>query len=182
MTSRQNLISPDYLVLQRELHGRPEGYGGKGKRWVDTVEWLANHFAATSVLDYGCGQGTLGKALRARGIDCRDYDPAIHGKNDLPAQADLVVCTDVIEHIEPVLLPNVLTHMHALARKALFVVVSLRESNKTMSDGRNAHLIVRSSAWWAEQTSECWNVVDMPDLPLPRKISRDKNWIAVVRA
>ncbi len=81
----------------------------------------------------------------------REYDPAIEGKDGRPVFADLVVCTDVLEHIEPDRLDNVLTHLRTLARRAVFVVINTQPSNKTLTDGRNAHLIVEPAVWWYER-------------------------------
>lgn len=148
------LITWDYVCQQREMHLRPEGYGGKGKKWVDAVIQILVDLKATSVLDYGCGQGTLARALRAKqvpGLRIAEYDPAIPGKDGYPSFADLVTCTDVLEHIEPDRLDTVLQHLRLLARRAVFVVVSLRPSEKVLPDGRNAHLIVQPEAWWLEQ-------------------------------
>lgn len=151
MKTQAERISPQYLALQRELHGRPDGYGGKGRRWVDTVVALAKHFDAWSILDYGCGQGSLTAALsqtRLGGRRLDEYDPAIKGKSQPPTFADLVVCTDVLEHIEPDRLDAVLNHLRALTRIALFAVVATRPAQKFLSDGRNAHLLLYDAAWW----------------------------------
>lgn len=146
--SPRDLISLRYLDEQRALHARPEGYGGKGSKWATTVLALAQEIGATSILDYGCGRGELGKALRAAGRPIAEYDPAVSGADLLPAFADLVVTTDVLEHVEPECLVAVLAHLHRLTRKAVFFVVALTPANKTLSDGRNAHLILESRDWW----------------------------------
>ena len=65
--------------------------------------------------------------------------------------ADLVVCVDVMEHIEPMLLVNVILHLRQLTIKRLLVAISLRAAGKRLRDGRNAHLIIESASWWAEQ-------------------------------
>lgn len=148
--SPTSAISPAYLDQQRALHAAPRGYGGKGSKWAAAVAALARAYQATSVLDYGCGQGSLGIALRAAplGLEVRDYDPAIPGKDGPPEPADLVVCTDVLEHIEPDRLDVVLTDLRRMARRVVFAVIATRPSNKTLPDGRNAHLILEDAAWW----------------------------------
>lgn len=177
----KDLISPAYRELQRELHARPRGYGGKGDKWADAVEMLADVYSATSILDYGCGEGALVKALKARHLPAMrydEYDPAIPGKDGWPEFADLVVCTDVLEHVEPEKLDTVLRHLKVLARKAVFVVIATRPSNKTMADGRNAHLIVESAEWWqARMVGVGFAVLPGPPSPL-EKPSRE--WAAVL--
>lgn len=179
-----DLISRKYLGEQVRLHAAPQGYGGRGAKWADTICWLVTHYTAASVLDYGCGQGSLGAVLTLRGLVCRDYDPAIAGKDDPPRFADIVVCTDVLEHVEPDRLDAVLTHIRQLARRAVFLVVNLRESNKTLTDGRNAHIILESAEWWAAKVQGAgFTVQDLPDLPIPSRLlgeKRSKFWLAVV--
>lgn len=189
MKSQAERISTPYLDLQRELHQRPEGYGGKGKRWVDTVLAICRHFDAWSVLDYGCGQGTLAQALRDQrvsGLRIDEYDPAVKGKSSPPAFADVVTCTDVLEHIEPDRLDAVLAHLQMLTRKAALLVISLEPANKVLADGRNAHLIVKPAAWWQQRVEAAGFAVQPwdPDWPIPRKVLpatvNTKHWIAVV--
>ncbi len=148
------LISPAYAEMQRILHAAPQGYGGRGDKWAAVVVALMAEYRASSVLDYGCGQGSLKRAVMAEprpGVRFDEYDPAIPGKDGIPVFADLVVCTDVLEHIEPDRLDAVLAHLKLLARKAVFAVISLKDSNKTLTDGRNAHIIIRPSTWWQKR-------------------------------
>jgi hypothetical protein len=100
------------------------------------------------VLDYGCGQGSLARAIGDR---VKEYDPAIPEKAAAPAPADLVVCTDVLEHIEPDCLAHVLDHLRDLTLKACFVVIATRPAMKFLADGRNAHLIIETDAFWRKQ-------------------------------
>lgn len=183
MPRRAERISDDYLAQQRALHLLPQGYGGKGSRWASTVASLAKATRSYSVLDYGCGRGSLRPLLSelAPLLDVREYDPAIPGKDGDPIFADLVVCTDVLEHVEPDKIGNVLRHLRCLARKAVFLVVCLRPANKDLPDGRNAHLLLRSAHWWDTQIQEAWFERLPVDVALPEKVNAEKQWIAVVR-
>lgn len=154
MIPMEQLITSAYRSEQVALHMSPRGYGQRGRKWADTVANLMVEYRCGSLLDYGCGQGSLVTDLRQReGMVWRlaEYDPAIPGKDAAPTFADLVVCTDVLEHVEPELLANVLTHLRQLARHAVFVVVSLVETAKVLSDGRNAHLTIQPREWWQQQ-------------------------------
>lgn len=181
MINSADLISPEYRAQQRALHMMPEGYGGKGARWAATVAAICRDVDAYSVLDYGCGQGSLGRALASRGIVCRDYDPAIPGKDGPPSFADVIVCTDVLEHVEPERVGAVLQHIGQLARRAIFVVVCLRPSNKVLPDGRNAHILLQSRSWWeAAAAAAGWQIVRSgAEVLIPAKVDVDKHWIAV---
>lgn len=153
-TLRRDLISDAYLLEQQRLHATPRGYGAKGGKWHVSVRWLADQYGCASVLDYGCGQGGLATALQGSGLEVREYDPAIAEKSTHPEPADLVACTDVLEHVEFDKLPRVLNHLQSLARKVVFLVVALDEANKWLSDGRNAHLIQRPREWWMAKLDE----------------------------
>src|SRR5215467_7775701 len=150
------LISADYLALQKELHSRNNHYGTSSGRWVIPVSRTAHMYGCKDILDYGCGQGELKRGI---GELVREYDPCIEGKDGDPEAADLVVCTDVLEHIEPELLDNVLAHIASKAKKAVFLNVALRPAKKVLSDGRNAHLIVESAAWWQERFAKYFKTV-----------------------
>jgi hypothetical protein len=120
-------------------------YGRHGDKWAEKVTDIVNQFSPSSILDYGCGQGALARSVPYR---VHEYDPAIPDKSHLPSPADLVICTDVLEHIEPSFLDNVLNHIEALTQHVLFAVVSTRPAKKVLEDGRNAHLIVEQEDFW----------------------------------
>lgn len=176
------LITPAYREMQRTLHAAPRGYGQRGDKWAPVVRHLCAEYDAFSVLDYGCGQGALARVLRERddlpGIRISEYDPAIAGKDGRPDFADLVVCTDVLEHVEPPCLDAVLAHLKMLARKAVFVVISTCETAKTLSDGRNAHLIVQDGLWWREKLRAAGFAALAP--PSIARDRSDKEWVGVL--
>lgn len=137
-------ISEEYRALNRSLHEQP-AYGTSGQKWAPHVTQLCREFLTTDVLDYGCGKGTLGKTLP---FVIKEYDPCVEGKEAFPSPADVVVCTDVLEHIEPDHLEAVLDDLRRLTKKAGFFTVATVPAMKTLSDGRNAHLIQEKSGWW----------------------------------
>lgn len=146
MQSIDRRITPAYKREQERLHRR--GYGEKGDRWVSTVFDLALQHGHSSVLDYGAGAGSLGRALRRLGMACADYDPCVASMAAAPQHARLVVCTDVLEHIEPECIRAVLAHLAELCDGHLFTVISRVDAGKTLSDGRNAHILLRPWEWW----------------------------------
>ncbi len=153
----RDLISAGYLDEQRKLHASPRGYGQRGDKWADGVRRLVVKYDCSSVLDYGCGAGALKIALRPLlplTVRIDEYDVAIRGKDAPPSFADLVVCTDMLEHVEPEFLDGVLAHLKALARKAVFVVIATRPAKKTLSDGTNAHLIIENDDWWKDRLAK----------------------------
>lgn len=147
MFTPENLISDEYRDLNSQMH-REKKYGFGGSDWTDKVEQLRNELKLKTVLDYGCGQGTLGAALGNPDWFC-EYDPAIPGKEYPPRiVSDLVVCTDVLEHIEPDKLDSVLKHINSLSRNLVFFSISTVPAEKHLSDGRNAHINLHDAKWW----------------------------------
>jgi SAM-dependent methyltransferase len=112
-------------------------------------------------LDYGCGKGTLGDKLRDRGFPVLDYDPCYEGKDVKRGRKfDFITCMGVLEHVEEEFLDNVLKDIsRRLTRKgkALFVI-GTGLSNKTLPDGRNAHILLKERSWWVKQVSK-WFVI-----------------------
>lgn len=178
MPSPDDLISPAYLEEQRRLHADPRGYGTKGRKWLTQVQELAGTFGAHSILDYGCGQASLMREFWANpdpllvGVDFRSWDPAVPQWGAWPEPADLVVCTDVLEHVEADKMEAVLDHLQSLAHIGLFVVVSLVPTAKVLSDGRQAHISLHPKAWWEEQLG------DRFDFLAEYEVSPEKQWVA----
>ena len=152
--------------MNRVLH-RKKTFGASGHKWADHVRDMKG-----SILDYGCGKGTLKKAL---GWEISEYDPCIPGKDTPPEPHDCVVCTDVLEHIEPEHLDAVLSDLKRLMRRSGFLVIATRPAKKTLPDGRNAHLIVKPPEWWRHKLEEVFTVKAFEE-----NVSQDGECIAVV--
>jgi hypothetical protein len=149
-----SLITDAYRALNAALLEAGEGYGDGGRRHAVTVAHFAFTLDAVTVLDYGCGQGSLKPALmgltfwRYTGGRVFEYDPCVPEKAKRHRPKDLVVCTDVLEHVEPDCLDAVLADLKRLSLKGCYVSIATRPGNKRLPDGRNAHLIVQSPVWW----------------------------------
>ena len=92
-------------------------------------------------------------------MDVRNYDPAFPEWAGEPGQADMVYCGDVLEHIEPEYLDNVLDHIRDCARLGAILLPALIPARKHLADGRNAHLIVQPVGWWTKRISERFNIL-----------------------
>ena len=180
---RKQLISKYHLKQNQALHDAPRSYGGSSGKWADRVKNLFYSYYIETVLDYGCGEGCLEKGVfrnwklrggsvpTKHGIKWENYDPAIKAKSIIQeGNYDLVVCTDVLEHVEPEKLDNVLKHILSLAGVCVFFVIALNEANKSYPDGRNTHLILESTQWWIDKikTKTNWRVVEQSS-PRPHK-------------
>jgi FkbM family methyltransferase len=154
------VISDEYLKLNRELHESNPNYGVSGEKRVDIVLKLSESLNTKNILDYGCGKGMLAKKLP---FPIWEYDPAIPGKDTPPKPADLVICTDVLEHIEPDLLDNVIADLARCTKECAYVVVHTKAALKTLADGRNAHLIQEGATWWEKRLSAWFDVSKIID-------------------
>lgn len=147
------MITPEYQALNRALHETNPNYGTTAPRYVRQVYDLIVMMGAKTVIDYGCGKGLFKQGIDEirKGmppIQIQEYDPAIPGKDARPWGAELLVSIDVLEHIEPDSMEDVLHDMYVLSDKAAFLTVATRPAAKTLADGRNAHLIVQPVDWW----------------------------------
>lgn len=149
-------ITPEYAALNQQLHAERQDYGARGAKHVESVRNIAKVHGCKSLLDYGCGKQSLVEALRLPWA--RGYDPCIPGLDLEPQPADLVVCTDTLEHIEPDCLEAVLDHIQSLCKRVLYVSISLVPAKKNLPDGRNTHLIVQPAAWWMWRLLARWEL------------------------
>lgn len=154
------MITDNYRAMNVKKHQSP-GYGIGGGKYSPQVLTLALSLKTEDILDYGCGKSSLANNLPFK---IKQYDPAIPKYAALPQPADLVVCTDVLEHVEPEHLGDVLGHLKELVKKRGFFVISTVPAFKSLEDGRNAHLIVESAKWWLNALWDHFKVIGFQDM------------------
>jgi hypothetical protein len=157
----EDLASAGYRKQLARLHAG-QRWGADGAKHLAPVLAYADALQADTVLDYGCGEGKLSEAAAAvRRI--QNYDPGIPGREGMPKPVDLVVCTDVLEHVEPGKLDAVLDHIRRLAAKGAYLVIATRPAKAMLPDGRNAHLIVQPAEWWLDKLGAMGWIVERAD-------------------
>ena len=140
------LISPEYKKQLVKLHKENEDWGtGPRGNIIRICRWLYQN-DIKELLDYGCGKGE--NLMRFLPISVVNYDPAIPEWSWDPDPEDYVLCTDVLEHVEPEYIENVVKHLVSKFRKRAFITISLKKARETLPDGRNAHLIIEPFEWW----------------------------------
>ena len=150
------LITPEYREQNIKLHETRLDYGAMGSKHAEGVRGIAQVYDCKSLLDYGCGKQTLIETLRLPWA--RGYDPCVPGLDGDPLPADLVVCTDTLEHVEPDCLEATLDHLRKLSKRLAYFSISLVPAKKTLPDGRNTHLIVQPAAWWLWRLLARWEM------------------------
>lgn len=156
------LISDSYRAQQEQLHKRAD-YGVASVEFAPFVMAYLVSNRISELLDYGCGKARLAAVLGERfgsNVVVHNYDPAIPEFSQPPQPCDTVVCIDVLEHIEPELLDNVLDNLARLAKKHFVCTVHTGPAAKVLSDGRNAHLIQKPADWWLEALMERFMLVE----------------------
>jgi len=153
------LISDYYREMNIHLHKHAH-YGARGGKWYPAVLELMGHYCTTDVLDYGAGKQSLNDELP----NVTSYDPAIPEISRLPDIHDIVVCLDVLEHIEPDYLEEVLLHLFAVTKVIGLFVIATRPARKTLLDGRNAHLIIKPTVWWMSHVGKYFKIIEVLEL------------------
>ena len=150
------LYSNEYISQLRELHARrdrPRGFGGKVKP-LGLFHSYIKKWKPNTVLDYGCGKGTILEHNKKEypKIQWEGYDPAVDAYMNIKKKKyDLVFSNDVLEHIEPEYVTNVLEHINSLAEKFIWLRIDTNPARKTLLDGRNAHISLNTSDWWKRE-------------------------------
>lgn len=148
-TGERRLISDAYLKQQQLLHQNPD-YGAASMNFVTLIKQFMEQSNLESLSDYGAGKQVLIRSLNQLHnfyVPYFPYDPAFPEYGE-PKPADLVCCIDVLEHIEPEYLDGVIEELARITVKYGLFSVHSGPAVKTLSDGRNAHLIQQPSSWW----------------------------------
>lgn len=155
------MISQDYLyTLQHEHRKHPWGYWGY--ELAPEVRAFCDLQAVKSVLDYGCGSNHGLRAWATKNlwaIDLREYDIAIPGYDSEPEPAELVMCIDVLEHVEEQYVDDVLDHIHSRCSQWAWFTISLKPAQRTLQrTGQNAHITLKERGWWLPKLEDRWQM------------------------
>lgn len=159
---RERLISNEYRRQQEELHKDPN-YGTASVYYAPLIARVVNQYQVDRMLDYGAGKGNLfrtlvSKKLLERPLKVQHYEPAVEQWALEPEPCEMVACIDVLEHIEPHLIENVLDHLQSLTKRIGAFSVATDPAMKTLPDGRNAHLIQEGPEWWLPKILSRWDL------------------------
>lgn len=141
------MINQEY----KKIHSEDKNFGTRTeipKLLLDAIEY----YNPSSILDFGCGKGLLISQLKNNypNIDIQGWDPAFNN-TPLPKNVDMIISTDVLEHIEYHDIDNVIQQLKNITNKAQYHLIACHRAAKILSDRRNAHLIVEAPDWWKEK-------------------------------
>lgn len=155
------LITEGYQEQQEHLH-ETTNYGTMAQHYGPLVSQIVKKLEVTHLLDYGCGRrmGLLKNLNVPHKLTYQGYDPGA-GVPELataPIPAQMVCCIDVLEHIEPEFLENVLDHLAELTEVVAFITLHTGPATKTLPDGRNAHLTQEPVEWWLPKITDRFDI------------------------
>ena len=142
---------------------------------VPTLINITKENNCKTLLDYGCGKAVpyMKKKCKELGIrrpiqelcnlDSFDlYDPAYPKYNKLyNKKYDIVICTDVMEHIAEQDIDYVLKDILSHSKKTVFLNISCQPALKHFKEGKfkgqNVHVSVFDGHWWSDKVKNIWN-------------------------
>ena len=158
-----HLFTKDYYEdgVRKHISGY-ENYKWMPTRSIPEALDIKNAFDFQSCVDYGCAKGFLVHALRILGCDAYGEDiseyaienchPNVREYISLPNDKfyDLLICKDVLEHIEVEDIPSVLTHFKKKSNQFFFTIplgdndrFRIREYEVDIT-----HVTKKDEEWW----------------------------------
>jgi SAM-dependent methyltransferase len=155
-------------ALYRTMHNTMPSY--RDNNWgILLLKYWASFIPArpTDILEIGCGNGKTCRFLTDMGHDVtgvdivsgpydrEGYNFVMHDvtKSQLPfgdKEFDLAVSFDVLEHLEPEFVSDVLWDIFRVAKKVVIVVPLLHETEGKPLLGK-LHRTVKPAEWWIEK-------------------------------
>jgi len=145
-----------YIEQHRKMHEVSKRFRGRSLiQHIPTIKKLMEQHNCSTILDYGCGKATCWPPEWKPVI--QGYDPAYQPFSARPNPADMVICTDVMEHIPESAVSEVLDDIFKLAQTWAYLNICTRDSDKKLPNGKSVHLTVRPPVWWDERLSKYSN-------------------------
>ncbi len=142
-----------------------------GEHYIDAALEALRPNMGASFIDFGCGTGRPAAELRKRGYGVVGIDFAENALDigiDIPfLVADLTqrltltaqfgYCTDVLEHIAPERIDDVLLTIADCCKRGVFFSIALDyDEFGPMLLGKSLHLTVKDAKWWREKLGQFW--------------------------
>jgi hypothetical protein len=138
-----------YIQQHRQMHRVTKRFRGHSLvPHIAEIDRLMAEHGCDTLLDYGCGKAAYWPDhWRVTG-----YDPAYEPYSQRPGGTyDMVICTDVMEHIPESATASTLREIFGYSRRWVYLSISTRTSDKQMPAGGSVHVNVKPRTWWQEQ-------------------------------
>ena len=175
---RKPLVSDNYNDLidsYKKLHKEKEKFKGISLvPLVPIIHGLIIEHNCKTLLDYGCGKAypysdkcrsiQLVKPVQEIwNLDSYSlYDPAYSKYDKLPKDKyDIVICTDVLEHIHEEDLDWTIYQMLSYSKDIVFINVSCQKAAKSFKSGKfkgqNVHISIFEDEVWLKKIGKIWS-------------------------
>lgn len=145
----------DYIIKSKELHESDNDVwsGVSLMPHIKYIEKIIKNNNLKTILDYGCGKALYHKNGSTNVWNYDElflYDPCVVEYENKPVNKkfDLVICTDVLEHIPETDIDEFINELIYYTNKFLFVSISTRKAKRHFPDGKNVHLTIMDDDWW----------------------------------
>lgn len=149
------------IDLYLEHHSNPSNnYTGDSLQiHYDSIQNLITEKKCKTALDYGCGSasGYINDRIHLKwGLeDMGLYDPGVPQFGVLPGKKyDLVICTDVLEHVPEEEISDTLNEIFSISKKCCFINIAMYPAGTFLPNGENAHCTLKPIDWWRVKMSE----------------------------
>jgi len=143
-----------YSFLLNLMHLKKTAFVGHSlKNNLIYINKIIDDINIETLLDFGCGKPILynPNPYNKKNLDIYLYDPFNSKYKKLPTKKyDLIVCTDVMEHVQKENIKNVLTKMNSYVVKVIYFAICTRPAHKNLPDGQNAHITILNENEWAK--------------------------------
>tara|TARA_R110000822_G_scaffold36978_1_gene103742 strand:- start:322 stop:933 length:612 start_codon:yes stop_codon:yes gene_type:complete len=122
--------------------------------------WIKQVVNPNKVIDVGCGPGTYVYSVRDRGLDAIGYDldqrvkdkPFLENKSifDIEDSADMVICIEVAEHIQPEFSQNIVDNLYNILEKDGILLFTAAH----VGQGGTDHINNRPKEYWEHKFKE----------------------------
>jgi hypothetical protein len=141
------------LKLHEELHEKNFFLGNSIKDHLNNIIELVDIYNVKTVCDYGCGKARCWIKMNLKEtLDLDEvllYDPCYEIYKNFPdKKVDMIICTDVMEHIPEDSVDYELKRIFDLTDGVIYFSISSVLAKKELKKGVNAHLTVKDQKWW----------------------------------
>ena len=145
-----SVIDLKQIEEYKKMHENNEEFGTSALEFIDEISLAIDELSPKTVLDYGCGKGLLVDELEKKYPRIRfyKYDPAISEYSSIPVdRVDLVINTDVLEHIPESDIDDVVCEISKLSNVAYFNLHHAL-ALAVLPNGENAHCTIKDKPWY----------------------------------
>lgn len=180
------MSEPVSAQSERQKYRKVWGYNeyrrvAPGERFILPFLEMVRPEPASTILDIGTGTGRAAVHLQRLGFDVVPIDIAdnalsasseeellntltvVNVWEALPIQGSTAFCTDVMEHIPPNRVDDVLSNIGGAVDEAFFSISFSEASFDTLVE-EHLHLTVQPYTWWLRKLADFGEVIDARDM------------------